>query len=133
MDQPEKLPALYKEMLSRATTDEDFNTVAWMAVEAPMPHRDLQVAHEAIQQALDKMQRSDAAILDTAARVYYLLGFLDRAVEYAQQAAHAEIASKEEKKSMQVMLAFYKEALSMHERIKNAAASSADTGSADTE
>jgi thiol-disulfide isomerase/thioredoxin len=63
------------------------NQLAWFTVdEEGIPDRDLKFAMKAAKRACELTEESDAAILDTVARVYYDMGNLEEAIAWQKKA-----------------------------------------------
>ena len=114
----EKAKRLYQDMLETfADSEEDLNTLSWMAVTSPFEMCDLDLAWKAATRAVELSKRENSAILDTLARVYYAAGLLDQAVK-TQKEALEKSAMGEERESLKATLSFYTSAVVLRDRIK---------------
>ena len=110
--------ALYKEMFRIfSDSEEDLNTLAWMAVTSPFEMCDLELAWDAATKATELSKRENGAILDTLARVYYAAGFVDLAIK-TQSEAVKRSAGTDDEKSLQTTLEYYKSAATLKNRIE---------------
>lgn len=109
----EKAYKVGAQLVDDAIAHKDANTlnaIAWAIVdpEGEAKKKDLDLALKAATQADELAKHENSAIIDTLARVYFLKGDLDKAIDLQTKAlAHAEGAEKED---LQSTLDEYKEA-----------------------
>ena len=116
----EKAKSLYQDMFKEfADSEEDLNTLSWMAVTSPFEMCDLDLAWKAAARAAELSKRKNSAILDTLARVYYAAGLLDQAVKTQKEAVEIS-AGGEERKSLKATLNFYTSAAVLRDQIEKA-------------
>jgi tetratricopeptide (TPR) repeat protein len=108
---------LYQEMFtSFADSEEDMNTLAWIACTASFKMCDLEVALKAARRAVELSGRNNPPVLDTLARVYYALGALDDAIA-VQKEAIEKCADAAEKEDLEETLSYYKKAQALRETL----------------
>ena len=81
-------------MVDKAIADKDssaLNGIAWTIVdpEGKVEKKDLDLALKAAMKADELMKHEDPAVMDTLARVYFLKGDVDKAVEIETKAVEA--------------------------------------------
>ena len=117
---PEKAKSLYQDMyVIFADSEEDLNTLSWMAVTSPFEMCNLDLAWKAATRAVELSKRENSAILDTLARVYYAAGLLDQAVK-TQKEAIEKSAGGEERESLRATFGYYKSAAVLRNQIEKA-------------
>lgn len=112
-----KLKETYEAMYAVFTDSPDeLNALAWIAATSPFRASNLDIAWKAAHRAAELTQRKNPAVLDTLARVYSVLGFLDRAVAAEAEAVKTSPEDKE-RAEYQLTLDYYTSAAALHEQI----------------
>lgn len=118
LERSDQLKETYREIVERFwDKDKELNMAAWMAATAPFELRDLEIAWEAANRAVDLSERKDAAILDTLAVVYYFLGRLPEAIRLQEEAVQ-KAADGSEAKQLQTTLDYYRKAWQFSEKLE---------------
>jgi thiol-disulfide isomerase/thioredoxin len=108
--QPAEAYAYARQLLGTMQDSAVLNNLAWTIVDPrrEMPHRDLELARQAVDRAAELAGHDDASILVTRARVAFLSNDRDAAIRDQERAL--QLAGEEERKGMEETLTAYREA-----------------------
>lgn len=116
----EGVQRLFRTMLIQFQGQADeLNTLAWMILNSPPELRNLYVAWEASEDAMEAGGSKDAGHMDTLAAIYHALGMHEDAIHY-QRLAVNQAAVADQQAVYQGTLDFYMSIPNVRERIKAA-------------